>query len=57
MEAWRRSDPGALPWLAHKPRQSWDHVSAISAGRLLRRLIDVTDDRPIGATNIDGEPD
>ena len=57
MEAWRRSDPGALPWLAHKPRQSWDHVSAISAGRLLRRLIDVTDERPIGATDIDGEPD
>jgi hypothetical protein len=27
MEAWRRSDPGALPWLAHKPRQSCDHVS------------------------------
>ena len=27
MEAWRRSDPGAVPWLAHKPRQSWDHAS------------------------------
>jgi len=23
MEAWRRSDPGALPCVAHKPRQSW----------------------------------
>ena len=27
MEAWRRSDPGAVPWLAHKPRQSWDLAS------------------------------
>jgi predicted alpha-1,6-mannanase (GH76 family) len=55
MEAWRRSDPGVLPWLAHKPRQSWNHVSAIPAGLLLGRLTDVTGDKPIGATDIDGE--
>src|ERR1022692_1094891 len=27
MEAWRRSDPGAVPWLALQPRQSWEHAS------------------------------
>ena len=27
MEAWRRSDPGAVPWLALQPRQSRDHAS------------------------------
>lgn len=31
MEAWRKSDPGALPWLAHKPRQSWDSVATTQA--------------------------
>ena len=55
MEAWRRSDSGALSWLDHKPLQSRDHVSAMSAGLLLGRLADVTDDKPIGATDIDGE--
>ena len=25
MEAWRKSDPGAVPWLALQPRQSRDH--------------------------------
>src|SRR6202140_4629571 len=26
MEAWRRSDPGAVPLPALQPRQSWDHT-------------------------------
>ena len=29
MEAWRKSDPGAVPWLALQPRQSRDHASQI----------------------------
>ena len=55
MGAGRRADSGALPWLAHKSRQSWDHVSEMPAGLLLRRLTDATDDGPIGATESDGE--
>jgi predicted methyltransferase len=27
MVAWRRSDPGAAPWLADELRQSWRHIS------------------------------
>jgi predicted dinucleotide-binding enzyme len=30
MEAWRRSDPCKIPWLAIQPRQSRDHASQIS---------------------------
>ena len=30
MEAWRRSDPCEIPWLAIQPRQSRDHASQIS---------------------------